>query len=152
LSTKRRSASAPAWRQQTDDSKRRFGFLAILGTTVQVLTHVIPFGAIVEFGDERERLRTIQLTVANSSRFGGIWNIRNTAIDDGWLDLYAVTLGGVRHLRAAHFDVTTRRPHRIEADGEPAGRTPARFEVLSAAIRVFVPADRDATAPDRGTL
>lgn len=144
--------SARIARRQTDDLKRRFGIFAILATTLQVVTHIIPFGAIVDFGDKRERLRTIQLTVANSNRFGGIWTIRNTAIDDGWLDLYAVTLGGVRHLRAAHFDITTRRPHRIEADGEPAGRTPARFEVLPAAIRVFVPADRDATAPDRGTL
>ena len=34
---------------------------------------------------------------------------------------------GLRVYRAPSFSVLTRRPHRITADGEPAGRTPAEF-------------------------
>jgi diacylglycerol kinase family enzyme len=87
-------------------------------------------------------------------------SVETAAIDDGRLDLYAVdieTLGqalavvmaivagrgrpaaGLRTYRSANFEVSTHRPHRITADGEPAGMTPARFELLPQALRIFVP-------------
>jgi diacylglycerol kinase family enzyme len=46
---------------------------------------------------------------------------------------------GLRTYRARSFIVTSRRPHRITADGEPAGTTPASFEIAPQALRVFVP-------------
>jgi len=104
----------------------------------------------------------MQVTIANSPRFGHFISVQDAAIDDGRLDLYAVEIGsgadlfsaagaivaGCRHatgglhsFRSAAFDGTTRRRHHVTAEGEPAGRTPARFESLSlsAALRVFVP-------------
>ena len=47
-----------------------------------------PFHAEIAFDGSRERLRAVQLTVANSHRFGGVISVGRAAIDDGRLDLY----------------------------------------------------------------
>jgi diacylglycerol kinase (ATP) len=152
--------SSRAARLQTGEFKRRFGFLAVISSVLRALWYSRPMEAAVVFGQTLERFRTVQLTIANSSRFGGLFSVGDAAIDDGWLDLYSVEIEGVREafsvaraalqgkrqsvpglrmLRSARFDVQTRRPHRISADGEPAGVTPAVFEVLPKALRVIVP-------------
>jgi diacylglycerol kinase family enzyme len=46
---------------------------------------------------------------------------------------------GVRTMRGVAFDVATRRPRSVNADGELITRTPAHFRVHPAALRVFVP-------------
>ena len=144
--------SARIARRQTTDLKRRFGIFGIIGTTLQAFPHIVPFGVRLQHDGACERFRTIQLTIANSNRFGSIWNVRDAAIDDGWLDGYSVSLLGVRRFRSAAFEVTTRNPHRIVADGEPAGRTPARFDLLPVAIRILVPSPGVATALNPGTF
>ncbi|MFY9886599.1 MAG: hypothetical protein WAK15_17675, partial [Candidatus Cybelea sp.] len=96
----------------------------------------------------------------NSQRFGGFITVDDASIDDGWLDLYSIEVNsviefyslvaaiaagrrqsspGLRTFRSTAFDIRTRRPHRISADGEPAGTTPARFELLPRALGVLVP-------------
>jgi diacylglycerol kinase (ATP) len=152
--------SSRAARLQTPEIKRRFGFLGVIWTSLRALRYAHPIHAVVRNDDRAEVLRTIQLTVANSHRFGGLVSVEDAAIDDGWLDLYSVDITGpgeafsvaramlagkrrdapgLRTLRSRAFDVTTRHPHHIMADGEPAGVTPARFEVLPKALRIFVP-------------
>ncbi len=147
-------------RLQTPEDKQRFGALAILATAFAALRVWRPFHAEIAFEGRRERVRAVQLTVANSHRFGGVISVESAAIDDGRLDLYAVdidTLGqalavlgailtgrtgpaaGLQTFRSSSFEVSTHRPHRITADGEPAGKTPARFELLPQALRIFVP-------------
>ena len=147
-------------RRQRPEEKQRFGLLAIVGSALTAVRYARAFHAEVSYGSTKERLRVVQLTVANSQRFGGFITVDDAAIDDGELDLYAVeiesagqlfsvasaiVLGNRRLARGLHtrrataFDVWTRRPHHISADGEPAGKTPARFEVLPGALRVFVP-------------
>lgn len=147
-------------RLQLPQNKQRFGFLAIAATALQAFTHSRPIRVDVVHEDGASRFRTVQLTVANSHRFGGFFYVEDAAIDDGWLDLYSVEIDGVaeafsvarailsgkrqsvpglRTYRAKAFDVITRRRHRITADGEPAGRTPARFEIVPKALRVFTP-------------
>ncbi len=147
-------------RMQAASSKRRFGLLAVAVSILQVVRHWRPMMADIVYDGKHERLRTLQLTIANSYRFGGLVAVDDAAIDDGWLDLYSVEIDslahalsiaaavaagkrqdvpGLRTLRARAFSVSTRHPHRITADGEPAGRTPANFEVLSNALRVFAP-------------
>jgi diacylglycerol kinase family enzyme len=42
-------------------------------------------------------------------------------------------------MRGVAFDVTTRRPRSVNADGELITKTPAHFRVHPAALRVFVP-------------
>jgi len=147
-------------RLQQPADKRRFGFFAIAASWLQAFAHARPIRVQVEFDGRCERFKTIQLTVANSNRFGGFVEVAGASIDDGWLDLYAVEIRGLfgafplarallgggtldmpglRRFRSRAFEVYTRHPHGIAADGEPAGKTPARFEVLPKALRVFVP-------------
>ncbi len=148
-------------RLQTPEDKQRFGALAVVATAFAALRVWRPFHAEIAFDGRRERVRAVQLTVANSHRFGGVISVESAAIDDGRLDLYAVdidtfgqalaVLGAIlagrgrptaracERYRAASFEVSTHRPHRITADGEPAGQTPARFELLPQALRIFVP-------------
>lgn len=150
-------------RLQTSELKRRFGFMGVIATALQASRHSRPIHAEVVYDGKSERFRTIQLTIANSHRFGGFLNVAGAAIDDGLLDLYSVDIKnvgeafsiaramfagkprevpGLRTLRARSFEIRTRHEHRIAADAEPAGTTPARFEVRKDALRVFVPSTR----------
>ncbi len=145
-------------RIQTPELKQRFGFLAIFGTALQAFRQSRPMHVELRYDGKSERLRTIQLTVANSHRFGGFLEVADAAIDDGRLDLYSVDIRkfreafaiawamlrgkrravpGLRTFRAARFEVRTSHPHHIAADAEPAGATPAVFEVLPKALSVF---------------
>ncbi|HET7814429.1 MAG TPA: YegS/Rv2252/BmrU family lipid kinase [Candidatus Baltobacteraceae bacterium] len=147
-------------RRQTPDVKQRFGFLGVAMTTLQSLRETRPFFAHVRYGGRSERLRTLQITIANNARFGGVIERPDASLDDGWLDLYSVEVRswtqavplagkilrrdaspgqGLRTRRAPVFQVQTHRPHHVTADGEPAGMTPATFEVLPRALRVLVP-------------
>jgi diacylglycerol kinase (ATP) len=147
-------------RRQTPELKQRFGILAVLSTTLQMLRRVRAFSAEIEFDEQREHVHSLQITIANNARFGGIIHRDDAAIDDGWLDLYSleprnwidafalvrkVAAGdpssgeGLRTRRAQRFFIRTRHPHHISVDGEPAGMTPALFEVVPKALRVFVP-------------
>jgi YegS/Rv2252/BmrU family lipid kinase len=146
-------------RIQTPELKQRFGFLGVIGTALQAYRHSRAIHCSVSYDGTEEAFRTIQLTIANSNRFGGLLNVADAAIDDGWLDLYSVDIDsffkaipiarallagrreptpGLRTIRATRFRVRTRRHHRIAADGEPAGTTPAVFEVLPKALRIYV--------------
>ncbi|MHB8146226.1 MAG: diacylglycerol kinase family protein [Vulcanimicrobiaceae bacterium] len=153
--------SSRVTRLQTPGLKQRFGFLGVIGTALQAFRYARPIH--VRAYDDRgrcERFKTIQMTIANSHRFGGFVSVEDAAIDDGLLDLYSIEIGGLieafpiaramfagktrairglRTLRSTGFRIETRRPHHIVADGEPAGYTPAVFEVFPKALRVFAP-------------
>jgi diacylglycerol kinase (ATP) len=145
--------------QKTQD-KKRFGLVAIAASVLLTAQHARSFHAEIAYDGRRLNLRSVQLTVANSQRFGGFITVDDAAIDDGWLDLYSIEVNGLIQFysvlaavaagrrqsspglctfRSTAFDIRTRRQHRISADGEPAGTTPARFEILPRALRVFVP-------------
>lgn len=147
-------------RRQRPEDKQRYGILAIAASLVQALRYARPFHVDVTWDGHHKRFKTVQLTVANSARFGGFVSVRDAAIDDGRLDLYAVQIEslaqfvsvagaivggrrrpapGLRTYSAKAFEIFTRRPHHISADGEPAGTTPARFEILPKSLSVFVP-------------
>ncbi|MGA7569266.1 MAG: YegS/Rv2252/BmrU family lipid kinase [Candidatus Aquilonibacter sp.] len=152
--------SSRVTRLQTTELKQRFGFWGVIATAFSALRYARPIRAEVRLDGKSERLRTIQLTVANSPHFGGFLHVDGVAIDDGCLELYSVDIRhlyqaftiahamltrrpfdvpGLRVLRSQCFEVVTRRPHHITADGEPAGTTPAVFEVFPKALRVFAP-------------
>jgi diacylglycerol kinase (ATP) len=147
-------------RLQTQVPKRRYGILAVIATSLLAFRYVRPMSVAVTFDGRCEGFKTVQLTVANSHRFGGLFNVADAAIDDGWLDLYSVEIDnavealgvanamlrgrrmnapGLRTYRSTRFHVGGRRRHHIRADGEPAGKTPATFEVLPKALRVLAP-------------
>ncbi|GAC1411458.1 MAG: lipid kinase [Candidatus Velthaea sp.] len=148
-------------REQTGEVKSRWGMLAIPIATLRSLRGLRWYHFDVESDlGERRRFHTVQLTVANSYRFGGVVENPDAEIDDGMLDLYSIDLKSwwsaldvlaavvrkkfpqadcVQTMRGHRFTVTSRRPHSVFADGEPATKTPAEFTIVPGAIRVFVP-------------
>jgi len=147
-------------RKQTPEVKQRFGWFAVIATTIQTLREAFPFRVSVQADGRVDSSLTVQVTVANSNRFGGLVEIPDAAIDDAQLDLFSVEvrswfgvfpiLGaiaarrftdapGVRHYRGPKFTISARRKHHVTTDGEPAGFTPATFEVIPKAVRIFVP-------------
>jgi diacylglycerol kinase (ATP) len=147
-------------RRQRPEEKQRFGVFAIAVSVLQSVRFARPFHADIVYDGTHARVRTIQLTVANAQRFGGVITVEDASIDDGWLDCYAVeieslpqllsvsgailagrrrSIRGLQTFRSTAFDVRTRHRHHVTADGEPAGTTPARFEIRQKALRVFAP-------------
>jgi diacylglycerol kinase (ATP) len=148
-------------REQTGQVKSRWGMLAIPLATVRAWRSLRPYHLDVELeSGEHTMFRTMQLTVANSYRFGGVVENTEARIDDGTLDLYSIDLQhwwdpleiigavavkrfpaarGVQTMRGKRFVVRGRHRHQVFADGEPATTTPAEFLVVPQAISVYVP-------------
>ena len=153
--------SAELAHRLTRAQKRRWGRLGYATAGLRVLARARPFHARITHAGVTAEVRTLQIAVGNGRHYGG-GNVvaRDAAIDDGLLDLYSLEFGSVwrlasmlhafrrgvhgarrevRSLRGTAFDVTTRRPRSVNADGELITKTPAHFRVHPAALRVFVP-------------
>ena len=147
-------------RKQTPEIKQRFGALGVIATALQSLGAARPFFAEIDYDGTHERVRTMQITIANNARFGGVIERPDAAIDDGRLDLYSIEVrtwwqafalarkaisrdprsgDGLRTRCSTRFTLRTHHPHHIAADGEPAGMTPATFEVLPHVLEVLIP-------------
>jgi diacylglycerol kinase (ATP) len=145
--------------QRTAD-KQRFGPMAVLWSALQAFRYARPLTAEISYDGICERVKAIQITVANSDRFGGFITVDDASIEDGLLDCYVVDgngllpvvplllavlrrrrpqAGRLRALRSTAFKIVTRHPHHVAADGEAAGTTPAAFDVLPKALKIFVP-------------
>jgi diacylglycerol kinase family enzyme len=135
----------------------------MIPTTLRVLPDVKPFRVTVDVDGKPPpelTLRTLQVTIANSYRFGTVLENKEAAIDDGMLDLYSVDIrgwrdflpvfgsamtghfhdaGGLRTIRAPGFTIRTTRPRHVFADGDFATMTPAEFRVHPLALTVFAP-------------
>ncbi|WP_293682044.1 lipid kinase [uncultured Phenylobacterium sp.] len=153
--------SADLARGLTRESKRRWGRLAYAIRALQVLFAARPFHAEVINRQERIDVRTLQIAVGNGRHYGGGSVIHEHAsIVDGHLDLYSLDPGSVWKLalmfdtfrrgrhgvwaevqtsKCVEFDVRTRRPRSVNADGDIVTQTPAHFVVRPAAIEVFIP-------------
>ncbi len=103
----------------------------------------------------------MQIAVGNGRHYGGGLTIDAAAeIDDGWLRVYYLKPAGplamLRVLPALRFgwlsrapeaevkwarrvEIRTRRPRRINVDGELDGLTPVTVHVLPAAVTVYAP-------------
>lgn len=143
------------------EAKRRWGVLAYAMTAAQVMFQSRPFFADVWVDGAHQRVRTVQIAVGNGRHYGGGLTVaEDAAIDDQRLDVYSLEvdhwwqmlalLPGMRSgthaswsfvhaLRGQEVEVRTRRSYAINTDGELTTFTPARFRVVPAAIRVFVP-------------
>ena len=153
--------SADLARNLTRETKKRWGRLAYALTALRVLTAARPFRAeIVNRGGTR-RVRTLQIAVGNGRHYGGGQVVHADAeIDDGHLDLYSLdpkamwkmalmfesfrrgrhgAWAEVETARCTEFDIRTRKPRSINADGDIVTQTPAHFRVLPDAVEVCVP-------------
>lgn len=161
--------SADLARQLTKETKRRFGRLGYAITALKVLINARPFRAMIVSSEGAVRVKTLQIAVGNGRYYGGGMAVDHRAeIDDSHLDLYSLEIGRVwkllamahdfrkgrhglwqevRASRGTSFEVRTRRPRPINADGELVTFTPARFSVLPRAVSVFAP---KAAGQDRG--
>jgi YegS/Rv2252/BmrU family lipid kinase len=153
--------SAELTRQLTRDVKRRFGKLGYALATLRVLARARPFTAELSAKGERVRIKTLQVAVGNGRFYGG-GNVveKDAAIDDRRLDLYSLEFrqawklallarsfrygehgawDEVRAISGDEFEVHTRRPRPVNADGEIVTQTPARFTIYPRAVTVFAP-------------
>lgn len=148
-------------RQLDRETKRRFGRLSYIITTIKVLLRWHPFRGMIVSADRAVRVKTLQIAVGNGRYYGGGLAIEHSAeIDDAHLDLYSLELAGiwkliamakdfrrvrygawreVRAVRSVSFEVRTRRPLPVNTDGELVTFTPARFSVKPKAVTVIVP-------------
>ena len=145
----------------TGEVKRRFGKLGYAVAAIRVLARARPFRAEIVSKTGSARVLTLQIAVGNGRFYGG-GNVveRDAAIDDRQLDLYSLELrrawklalmarsfrsgehgawDEVRAIRAQAFEIRTRRPRSVNADGEIVTRTPARFTIRPGAVTVFAP-------------
>ena len=149
----------------TTERKRRFGRLSYAMSAAKLMLEARPFHATILKGDggddETAMVRTMQIAVGNGRFYGGGNVVASDArIDDGFLDLYSLefaevwrmalmipsfpsgahgSIQEVRTARAGRFEVITRKPRPVNADGELVTQTPAVFTQRKLAVRVYAP-------------
>ncbi len=149
----------------TTERKRRFGRLSYAISAAKLMLEARPFHATILEGKgegrEKAMVRTMQVAVGNGRFYGGGNVVASDArIDDGFLDLYSLEFadvwrmalmiptfhrgahGAIREVRTARadsFEVITRKPRPVNADGELVTQTPAVFTQRKLAVRVFAP-------------
>jgi YegS/Rv2252/BmrU family lipid kinase len=156
-------------RELSSDLKRRWGRLGYAIAAFRALARARRFTAWISENGQTMRTRTMQIAVGNGRFYGG-GNVvaEHATIDDGHLDLYSLELrtvwrlalmlwsfrsgahgawSEVTTLRGTEFEIRTKRPYPINADGEIVGETPAVFKVHPAALSVFVPPPPPAPEP-----
>ena len=143
------------------DLKRRWGRLSYAIAAAKVMMRARPFRAWIRENGMETKVRTLQVAVGNGRFYGGGTVVEeNAAIDDGHLDLYSLEFesvvklalmmrafrtGGhgawddVRSLKGLEFEIRTRKPRKVNADGELVTETPALFKIHPAALEVFTP-------------
>ena len=144
--------------------KRRWGRAGYALAALRVLARARRFSAWIGEGEDQGtgvRTHTMQIAVGNGVFYGGGTKVAAGAtIDDGHLDLYSLEMrtvwklalmlrrfrtgehgvwSEVRTARGTAFEVRTRRPMAVNADGELIAETPAVFGVLPGAVSVFAP-------------
>ena len=151
---------------QTGELKRHFGMLAIPVATLRALRWAHPMHLEITGDDGPPRIvRTIQLTVANSYRFGGVVENPEASLEDGKLWLYSIDVRGwwnalgvlsavalrrfghdpnVVTLKGRRFAVRSLHgsAHHVWADSEQVARLPAEFSIVHDAVTVLVPPER----------
>lgn len=160
--------------QLTKEAKRRWGVLAYAATAIQVVWQARPFQAEIHQGDNIIQTKTVQIAVGNGRYYGGGAIVRDDAkINDQRLDLYSLEIEhwwqllltlpgiqqgqhaewlGVRTLEGKEFEVITKVRRPINADGEIATYTPAKFRLIPDALPVIVPPSPDIPGLTEDTL
>ena len=153
--------SAEVARFHRGDRKRRLRLLSYPLSWIDAYRTHRHFHATIACNEVRHDVKCTLVAVGNGRHYGGGMTICDDAeIDDGLLHVTYVKptnlLGLARLLpslrfgtlenheladvwRARRIQVTTRKPRRINVDGELIGQTPASFSVRPAALDVFAP-------------
>lgn len=148
-------------RELSGEIKRRWGVLGYLWTALRVTFRARPFHATIRCGERTWRVKTLQIAIGNGRFYGGGMAVAEDAeIDDQKLDLYSLEVKrrwqvfwlfpalrrgsfkqcpDVRTLKGQSFEIRTRKPRRINCDGELLSRTPATFELVPRCLRIYAP-------------
>ncbi len=146
--------------------KSRWGVFSYALALIAALASMRVFRARVVYDETAETLYTVHITVGNGRYYGGGMAVAERAhVNDGLLYLYNIEpvgfwrllrlLPALRTGRHGHYPevfmhsgqrllIETPQPLQITADGEVCGTTPAQFDVLLAALKVFVPGSAEA--------
>lgn len=146
----------------SSQDKKRFGQLGYALAGLRVMTRARPFRALISGPGGVARVRSYQIAVGNGRYYGGGMAVHeNASIEDHMLHLYSLEVkdvwklvlmapafragrhgafSDVRAVDGERFEVRTRKPRPINADGEIITQTPAIFTVRREALEVFVPA------------
>ena len=146
--------------QQTAEVKSRWGLLSIPLATFRAVPSMRHYHLEVDHDGRQTHFRTVQLTVANSYRFGGFAEDDEASLEDGLLSLYSFQIKRwwdglaviasvvmkrfpkslrVTRLRSTRFVVRSRHRHRVFADGEHVSTTPATYTVFKDYVSVYRP-------------
>jgi YegS/Rv2252/BmrU family lipid kinase len=158
-------------RELSSGLKKRWGRLGYAMAALRALWKAERFSAWITEGETTTRTKTLQIAVGNGVFYGGGTRVAaDAAIDDGHLDLYSLETGDVLKLalmlrtfrsgehgawhevhtaRGTEFEIRTRRPKPVNADGELITETPVAVKVHREAVTVYVPGD--GTKPENGT-
>jgi YegS/Rv2252/BmrU family lipid kinase len=144
-----------------NEAKLVRGNLVYLYAALRALGAWKPATFTVTVDDRRHEFTGYSVSVGNSQYFGGGMRLLPDAeVDDGQLDVLAVSDSGKLHylrsmpkvFKGTHLDspyvnlfrgevveVSSDRPFVIYADGDPVGATPATMRVRRRCLRVIVP-------------
>jgi YegS/Rv2252/BmrU family lipid kinase len=131
-----------------------------LRTLIRYLRLARPHRLLLDLDGQRRVYRTLSVVVANAPLIGAGMPIAAGALmNDGLFDVRVFLAGSKRELAgtwlriilgrpldprnlvamsARRLSIEARKPRLVHADDELAGRTPATFELLPAAVRVIV--------------
>ncbi|MFT3973679.1 MAG: lipid kinase [Amaricoccus sp.] len=161
-------------RELSSGLKKRWGRLGYAMAALRALWKARRFTAWITEGETTTRTRTLQIAVGNGVFYGGGTKVASdAAIDDGHLDLYSLETEDVlklalmlrtfrsgehgawhevRTARGSEFEIRTKRPKPVNADGELITRTPVAVKVHPEAVTVYVPDGvPGSSAPESGT-
>lgn len=140
--------------------KRWFGRAGYLAWAAYEFTRFHPFTLIVGEGAEAQRLRVVEVRIANGRFHGGTELIDAASVDSGEIVVQAVQgharrrllrnwIGGIlrlpaRHEHVVHFHgealrIATEPPLPVSIDGEVLAHTPVTARIAAGVIDVMVP-------------
>lgn len=143
--------------------KKRWGVIAYAIAAIRTIATTRRFTVVLQVDDGQPMTRrSLQIAVGNGRHYGGgLTVVEDAAIDDERLDLYSLEIPrwwhlffllpalrtgrfsdriGISHWTGTQIQVWTHDPKSINTDGEITTQTPALFELIPKALKVFVPA------------
>jgi diacylglycerol kinase (ATP) len=151
-------------RRANDTTKALGGRISFFWATLAVFSRWNPSEMTIEIDGRTRHVRLLEALAMNGDyTAGGMWAAPEAAPDDGAFDVvligdfskleFTTTFPKIyrgRHVGHAKVEIIRARELRVDApeplpivlDGEQPGTTPVRFEIVPAALKLRVPADR----------
>ena len=147
--------------QLSTEMKKRWGWLAYPLALFRAYRSNRPFKARISYDGRTMQIRSIQITIGNGRHYGGGMTVSQDAtLDDNRFHFFSLKPQNMWQLLrslpamakgtfrwgdkvqladAEQISVVTQRTMPIDTDGELTTHTPAQFQVVKAALSVFVP-------------